>query len=48
VFLTEYHEDGLAVYMTEKISLKKNAENRKKVFEKVQKEKSDDTVKKNN
>lgn len=39
VFMSEYKADGFAVYATEKVSLSENAEKRKKVFQKAQKEK---------
>ena len=39
VFMTEYTHDGFSIYATEKISLNSNAEIRKNVFEKADKEK---------
>lgn len=39
VFMTEYREDGVAVYATEKVSMTEKANNRKKLFEKAGKEK---------
>ncbi|HRH66182.1 MAG TPA: hypothetical protein PLU53_07790 [Bacteroidia bacterium] len=41
VFMSEYRDDGYAVYATEKVSLQDKATKRKKVFEKAGKEKSD-------
>lgn len=38
VFMSEYKDDGFAVYATEKVSLNANAEKRKNVFQKSQKE----------
>lgn len=38
VFMSEYKDDGFAVYATEKVSLNANAEKRKNVFQKAQKE----------
>ncbi len=40
VFMSEYRDEGYAVYATEKVSLKIKAGNRKKVFEKAGKEKT--------
>ncbi len=40
VFISEYKDDGYAVYATE--SIKEKADNRKKIFEKAGKEKSSD------
>lgn len=40
VFMSDYKDDGFAVYATEKVSLTENAEKRKNVFQKAQKEKS--------
>lgn len=41
VFMSQYHDDGYAVYATEKVSIYEKANKRKKVFEKAGKEKSD-------
>jgi len=38
VFMSDYKDDGFAVYATEKVSLNVNAEKRKNVFQKAQKE----------
>ena len=47
VFMTQYTDKGIAVYGTEKISLEKgNAEKRKKVFEKTDKEKTKSAISK--
>jgi len=40
VFISEYKDDGYAVYATEKIEISEKAGSRKKVFEKAVKEKS--------
>ncbi len=40
VFMSDYKDDGFAVYATEKVSLNENAEKRKNVFQKAQKEKT--------
>jgi len=42
VFISEYKDDGYAVYATEQIEIKDKTESRKKVFEKAGKEKSTD------
>ena len=34
VFISEYKDDGYAIYQTEKIEMQKKAEKRKKIFEK--------------
>ena len=34
VFISEYKDDGYAIYQTEKIEMQKKAEKRKRVFEK--------------
>jgi hypothetical protein len=34
VFISEYKDDGYSIYQTEKIEMQKNAEKRKKVFQK--------------
>lgn len=39
VFMSEYKDDGYAVYATENIEIREKAEKRKKVFEKAGKEK---------
>ncbi len=39
VFMSEYKDDGYAVYATENIEIKETAEKRKKIFEKAGKEK---------
>lgn len=39
VFMNEYTHDAFSIYTTEKISLNSNAEIRKNVFEKADKEK---------
>lgn len=41
VFMSEYRDDGYAVYATETVSLSDKALKRKKVFEKAGKEKSE-------
>lgn len=41
VFISEYKDDGYAIYKTEKIEMQKKADKRKKVFEKSGKEKSE-------
>ena len=40
VFISEYKDDGYAIYSTEKIELQKKAQRRKKVFEKTGREKT--------
>ena len=40
VFMSEYKDDGYAVYATENVEIKENTDTRKKVFEKAGKEKS--------
>ncbi|MCX6290927.1 MAG: hypothetical protein NT126_04110 [Bacteroidetes bacterium] len=40
VFMSEYKDDGYAVYATENIEIKDKTDKRKKVFEKAGKEKS--------
>ena len=40
VFMSQYTDNGLAVYATEKVSIGESAEKRKNVFQKSQKEKS--------
>ena len=40
VFMSEYKDDGYAVYATENIQVSDKAENRKKVFQKAGKEKT--------
>ncbi len=42
VFISEYKDDGYAVYATENVEIKAQAETRKRVFEKAGKEKSAD------
>lgn len=42
VFISEYKDDGYAVYATENVEIKEKTETRKKVFEKAGKEKSTD------
>ena len=44
VFMSEYRDDGYAVYATEKVSLYLKASKRKKVFEKAGKEKAEKTT----
>ena len=44
VFMSEYRDDGYAVYATEKVSLYLKAKKRKKVFEKAGKEKAEKTT----
>ncbi|MBP9123878.1 MAG: hypothetical protein KBF60_12090 [Ignavibacteriaceae bacterium] len=39
VFMSQYTDNGFAVYATEKVSLSEKAEKRKTVFQKTQKEK---------
>jgi len=34
VFISEYKDDGYAIYQTEKIEMQKKAEKRKRIFEK--------------
>ena len=34
VFISEYKDDGYSIYQTEKIEMQKNAEKRKKIFQK--------------
>jgi hypothetical protein len=40
VFMSEYKDDGFAIYATEKIGVNPDAEKRKKIFEKEGKDKS--------
>jgi len=40
VYMTEYNRNGFSIYSTEKIGINSNAEERKKVFENLNKEKS--------
>ena len=42
VFISEYKDDGYAVYATEKVAINDKAEKRKKVFEKAGKEKANE------
>jgi len=44
VFMSEYKDDGYAVYATEKVEIKEKADTRKKVFEKAGKEKSTEKI----
>ena len=39
VFMSQYTDNGFAVYATEKVSLNESSEKRKNVFQKSQKEK---------
>ena len=39
VFMSQYTDNGFAVYATEKVSIGESAEKRKNVFQKAQKEK---------
>ena len=44
VYMSEYKDDGYAVYATENIEIKEKADTRKKVFEKSGKEKSTEKI----
>jgi len=44
VFMSEYKDDGYAVYATEKIELIEKSDKRKKIFEKAGKEKSTEKI----
>ena len=44
VFMSQYTDNGFAVYATEKVSLYLKASKRKKVFEKAGKEKAEKTT----
>jgi hypothetical protein len=45
VFMTEYKEDDISIYATEKVDLVANAAKRKSVFEKSGKERTKSAVK---
>lgn len=44
VYMSEYKDDGYAVYATENVVIKEKADSRKKVFEKAGKEKSTEKI----
>ena len=43
VFMSEYKDNGYAIYMTEQVDLEKKASERKKVFQKSTKDKTEKT-----
>lgn len=45
VFMTSYSDDGYDIYATEKVSMEEQASQRKKVFEKAGRAKTDRAVK---